>query len=144
MCKRRRKMKKKLVFFFYICCIVLLCITITSCYIHTKVHSVNTENIRESKKFVIKKPTKVHLIDGSLLVFEKGLEIKNNTLKGEGIRYDLSRQNQYPFSEVTMDSVVCVKYYKKGFQVYPSLMSNPILVFILGSIIYQSIEGGDN
>ena len=43
-----------------------------------------------------------------------------------------------------MDSVVCLKYYKKGFQVYPSVMSNPILVFILGSIIFQSIGGGEN
>ncbi len=137
-------MKKKLVFIFYICCIVFLCTTITSCYIHTKVHSINTENIRESKKFVIKKPTKAHLTDGSLIVFEKGLEIKNNTLIGEGIRYDLSRQNQYPFSEVTMDSVVCLKQYKKGFQVYPSIMSNPILVFILLEIIFHSIEGGEN
>jgi len=135
-------MKKKLVFIFYICCVVFLCTTITSCYyIHTKVHSINTENIQESKKFVIKKPTKAHLTDGSLIVFEKGLEIKNNTLKGEGIRYDLSRQNQYPFSEVTMDSVVCLKQYKKGIQIYPSIMSNPILSFILLSITFQLIKG---
>ena len=137
-------MKKKLVFIFYICCIVFLCTTITSCYIHTKVRSINTENIQESKPFVTKSPTKAHLTDGSLIVFEKGLEIKNNTLKGEGIRYYLSRQNQYPFSEVTMDSVVCLKYYKKGLQVYPSLMSNPILIFILLSITLESIGGGEN
>ena len=135
---------KKLIIVFHFCCIILLCITVTSCYIHTKVKPINQENIRESKKFVIKKPTKAHLIDGSLIVFEKGLTISNNILKGQGIRYDLSRQNQYPFSEVTMDSVVCLKYYKKGFQVYPSVMSNPILVFILGSIIFQSIGGGEN
>lgn len=123
-------MKKKLVFIFYICCIVLLCTTITSCYIHTKVHSINTENIRESKKFVIKSPTKAHLTDGSLIVFEKGLKIENNTLKGDGIRYNLSRQNQYPFSEVTMDSVVCLKYYKKEMQVYSSVMLNPLVEFV--------------
>ncbi len=134
-------MIRKLVIFFYFCCIVLLCTTITSCYIHTKVRSINTENIRESKPFVIKKPTKAHLIDGSLIVFEKGLKIENNTVKGEGIRYDLLRQNQYPFSEVTMDSVVCLKYYKKGFQVYPSIMSNPILSFILLSITFHLIKG---
>lgn len=137
-------MKKKLVFIFYICCIVFLCTTITSCYIHTKVHSINTENIQESKKSVIKKPTKAHLTDGSLIVFEKGLEIKDNTLKGEGIRYDLTRQNQYPFSEVTMDSVICLKYYKKDFQVYPSIMSNPILAFILLSITFGLIGGGES
>ena len=137
-------MMKKLVLIFYFGCIVLLCTTNTSCYIHTNVHSINTENIQRPKPFVINSPTKVHLTDGSLIVFEKGLQISNNALKGQGIRYDLSRQSQYPFSEVTMDSVVCLKYYKKGFQVYPSVMSNPILVFILGSIIFQSIGGGEN
>jgi len=128
---------KKLVFFF--CCILLLGSTITSCYIHTKVNHVNTENMRESKPFVIKSPTKAHLTDGSLIVFEKGFRIENNMLSGEGIRYDLSRQNQCPFSEVTMDSVVCLKCYKKRWQVYPSVMSNPLLVFIIGSIIVSSI-----
>lgn len=125
-------MKKKLVIIFYFCCMVLIYTLITSCaYIHTKVNSIDTENIRESKTFVIKSPTKAHLSDGSLIVFQKGLKIENNILKGEGIRYDLSRQNSYWFSEVTMDSVVCLKCYKKKLQVYPTLMSNSIPVFIL-------------
>jgi len=125
----------------YLCYIVILFTTNTSCYIHTKVHSLNTANIKQSKPYVKNSPAKAHLTDGSLIVFEKGLEIKNNTLKGKGIRYDLSRQYQYPFSEITMDSVVCLKYYKKGIQVYPSLMSNPILVFIIGSIIFTTLGG---
>ena len=123
-------MTKKQVLIVYFGCIVVLCTTTTSCYINKKVHSINIENIQQSKPFITNSPTKAHLADGSLIVFEKGLEIKNNILKGEGIRYDLSRQNQYPFSEVTMDSVVCLKYYKKELQVFSSVMLNPLVEFV--------------
>ena len=134
-------MMKKLVIIFYFGCIVLLCTTITSCYyLHTKVNHVNKENIRESKKFVIKSPTKAHLIDGSLIVFEKGLEIENNTLKGDGIRYDLLRQNQYAFSEVTIDSVAYLKCYKKRLEPLPSLMSNFLVVFGLAYVVFPQHE----
>ena len=118
---------------------------VTSCYIHKKIHSINTENITESKTFVTNSPTKAHLTDGSLIVFEKGLVIKNNTLKGEGVRYDLSRQNHYPFFEVTMDSVVCLKQYKKEFQVFSSVILNPFVEFvsifnIVGQLTYHEEE----
>ncbi|MBN1351462.1 hypothetical protein JXJ21_18745 [candidate division KSB1 bacterium] len=138
-------MIKKQVLIFYFGCIVLLCTTTTSCYINKKVHSINTENIRESKPFVTNSPTKAHLNDGSLIVFERGLVIKNNTLKGVGIKYDLSRQNRYPFYGVTMDSVVCLKYYKKDLQVFSSVMLNPFVQFvsvfnIVGQLTYHEEE----
>ena len=128
---------KKILLIFYISSIVLLCTTNTSCYIHTKVHSINTENIRESKSFIIDSPTKAHLMDGSLIVFEKGLLISNNTLKGQGIRYDLSRENQYPFYSVTMDSVVCLKSYEKEMQFLASMMLNPFIQF---ASVFELIE----
>jgi len=139
---------KKLILIFHFCCIILLCITVTSCYIHTKVKPINQENILASKPFVTNQPTKAHLTDGSLIVFEKGLKIENNILKGVGIRYDLSRQNQYPFSGVTMDSVACLKCYKKEFQVLPSVMLNPFVQFVsvfnvVGNLTYREEEEHD-
>jgi len=136
---------KKLIIVFHFCCIILLCITVTSCYIHTKVKPINKENILASKPFVTNSPTKAHLTDGSLIVFEKGLKIENNILKGVGIRYDLSRQSQYPFSEVTMDSVVCLKYYKKELQDFSSVMLNPFVQFVsvfnlVGQLTYHDEE----
>ena len=67
--------------------------------------------------------------DGSLIVFEKGLQISNNALKGQGIRYDLSRQNQYPIYRVTMDSVACLKCYEKEMQFLSSVLLNPFIQF---------------
>ncbi|UCC40301.1 MAG: hypothetical protein JSV96_02270, partial [Candidatus Aminicenantes bacterium] len=74
--------------------IFLLCLLIYSCPVFfrtPRVKSIDKETLQKSKAIEIKSPTKVHLYDGSLIVFENGFQLENNVIKGDGERYNLFR-----------------------------------------------------
>lgn len=112
------------------CCAVLICVAALSCglYFNSKiVEEIDKHKMQESPKFefIARSPTKAHLIDGSVIVFAKGFEVKNDVLIGKGMRYPLTRQQGIAVTQVPLDSVACLERYKKQMQSAPFLASIP-------------------
>ena len=119
----------------------------SSCYVHTKVKQIHPEKMLNYKLYENEEPTKVFLIDGSVIVFEHGFKMEDKMIKGEGIKYDLSRENQsvfskYHSSKVPVDSISHMQYYTIKIQPYASFIQNPILVFFALSVIYGAVARG--
>ena len=86
---------------------------ICSCfYFHTDVRPLTKDRINQYKAYKITNPTKAHLIDGSLIVYENGFRMKDNLLSGTGIKYDLNRKAA-PFRIISVDSIAKIIYYDK-------------------------------
>lgn len=66
---------------------------------------------------------KAHLYDGSVVVFPHGAQTRGNTLRGDGIRYDLLRQNSWQVRGVERDSVALVESYVGRTLPIPTILS---------------------
>jgi hypothetical protein len=115
--------------------VVLLCLTLSSCvFISTKVTPLTEETLQASPTFVTQAPTKAHLSDGSVVTFAQGFEMRDETLRGQGIQYDLVRQTRTMVDEVPLESVANLEYYHKKLHAVPLIVSSipPLLV---GSVV---------
>ncbi|HEX9654526.1 MAG TPA: hypothetical protein VGA99_12530, partial [bacterium] len=64
-----------------LCCILLVCAATTACIItQTHVKPLDKQKVAESKNFSIGSPTKAHLIDGAVVVYAKGFELRDDIL----------------------------------------------------------------
>ncbi|MFB3100487.1 MAG: hypothetical protein ACE1ZM_03480 [Gammaproteobacteria bacterium] len=121
-------MKKKKLIYFCITFLLLSSILSTCSFISTGVESLDYDKARKSGKFVIHNSTKVHLYDGSVVVYENGFEMNNEVIKGKGIRHDLTRQNVTFLELLPVDSVASIEYYEKNQETGPFLTSVPPVV----------------
>ncbi len=121
-------MKKKKLIYFCITFLLLSSILSTCSFISTGVESLDYDKARKSGKFVIHNSTKVHLYDGSVVVYENGFEMNNEVIKGKGIRHDLTRQNVSSVALLPVDSVASIEYYEKNQETGPFLTSVPPVV----------------
>lgn len=70
----------------------------------------------------VKTPLKVHLLDGSTVVFKSGAEIWANRIDGAGQRFALLSGTSVPATMVPMDSVVGVEAFVEKTLVAPTLI----------------------
>ncbi len=70
----------------------------------------------------IKSPVKVHLLDGSTVVFQGGARIWSTRISGAGARYQLLGGVGVPTSDVPMDSVAGVEAFVEKTLVAPTLV----------------------
>jgi len=107
---------KKAKIFIYLCLISLFFLASFSCiFISKKVYRFD----KTGERAKITSPTKVHLYDGSMIVFANGFEMTGDYVKGKGILYDLTREHSKPVETISRDSVAFLEYYKKELQTGP-------------------------
>ena len=128
--------------FLCLCATLVFCLALKSCvFISTKVKPLE----KTSEKTVISSPAKAHLYDGSLIVFADGFVMSEGIIKGNGIRYDLTREPQVTIDSISIDSIACLEYYKKELQAGPFLgsLSAPLLFLaaIQNEDIYKAFFG---
>jgi len=89
-----------------------LVLIIFACYPHQRAVE---HNLTETANYtVIDHPTKVYFKDMSVAIFQNGLEIKHNIIRGRGLLYSFDRQYHKSDSIfVPLDSVVAMTYYEK-------------------------------
>ncbi len=118
---------------------ILLSISTSSCFFtHTVIKPINLPQIRESNDFNIDKTSKVHLQDGSLIIFYHGFQIRDGKLIGHGNKYDFTRQQCIQVSEVDIQEIRKVFYYKKKLQKLPMFFCVPSLLLSYLAIIEWS------
>jgi hypothetical protein len=60
----------------------------------------------------IETPARVHLADGSVVVYAKGFAVERDTIVGSGMRYDLALKGQGILTRLTVDSVAAIESYR--------------------------------
>jgi hypothetical protein len=126
-------------------CAILFFVLLTSCIFKpTKVEFLSKDEIKENVTFVIKLPTKIHLYDGSVIVFKEGFEATRDMVVGWGMKYNLTRSDSSMVQRVLMDSVAFLEYYKKNVQGGPCLVSVPpvaVVSALTGAVLFVAIFG---
>ncbi|MDZ7362983.1 MAG: hypothetical protein ONB46_20025 [candidate division KSB1 bacterium] len=134
--------KNKFILRFMLC---LVCMTGVSCVFYsTHVGELSWQDLQTAKDFTTNTPSKAHLIDGSVVIFPFGFELKEKALRGRKAKSfqkgDFLRKQWVGVTQVPLDSVAGLEYYQNKFQPLPFLASLPAVT--VGSIyIYKAIFG---
>jgi hypothetical protein len=105
-----------------------------SCFVYsTKVHQLVPYNLTKN----ISSPTKAHLTDGSLIIFQDGFSIAEDRLNGTGELYNLKRDKVKSVDSIQLDSVAFLEYYKSEVE------GGSVLGGFLGPIIFGAGVSND-
>jgi hypothetical protein len=95
-------------------------LALNSCtFVSTKVGQTE----RTTEDFHISSPAKAHLLDGSMVVFADGFEMTGDSIKGNGIWYNLARDKSARVPGIPLDSLAFLEHYFKQLQPGPFLGS---------------------
>jgi hypothetical protein len=64
----------------------------------------------------VSSPVKVHLTDGSTVVFEKGIAVADGQVTGDGRKYDLTLDTSVRVSSIALDEVAAMESYQTPIQ----------------------------
>ncbi len=68
---------------FTLSAVCLACFAFSSCiYMHTHIRSMNTARVQQSRTLTMKRIAKMHLTDGSMVIFEKGFDYQDGIFVG--------------------------------------------------------------
>ena len=65
-----------------------------------------------TEPIAVRSPVKVHLTEGSTVVFEAGITVADGQVKGDGQRYDLTLATSVPVSSIALDEVAAMERYQ--------------------------------
>jgi hypothetical protein len=74
--------------------------------------SVRTRTLDTTAPTEVRSPFKAHLLDGSVVVFDRGGRVGSRSVVGLGARYDALRHGPTPQDTVPLDSVVGLEVYQ--------------------------------
>ncbi len=108
-------------------------------------HRVDVEALEApSDPITVRSPVKAHLLDGSTVVYSNGLVIAQDTLRGQGTRYDLALRDSASVDLVPLDSVVAMETFQRKVNVAPTLLVSTLTTaatpFLVGAA-YVAIFG---
>jgi hypothetical protein len=90
--------------------IVLTTVTGSACFIVRQVSVVEVDRAADSVR--VETPVKAHLLDGSTVVYRKGVLLAAGRLRGTGTRYDLRLANPLEVNDLPVDSLVGLESYR--------------------------------
>lgn len=61
---------------------------------------------------VVESPVKVHLLDGSTVMFPKGMAVHDGRVTGHGFEYDLTLENATPVTWIDLEDVAAMESYQ--------------------------------
>src|SRR5437867_1924096 len=78
-------------------------------------HSVRVEAIgSNADSLAIQTPVKAHLRDGSTVLYQAGVLLARDTLRGPGVRYGLTLRDSTAVSVVPVESVVAMESFRRA------------------------------
>lgn len=89
------------------CLLLISCVTVR----HIEIKPITTGEGVEPP-ILVESPVKAHLVDGSTVMFPKGLTVEDNKLKGEGFKYDITLERSEPVTEIRLDDVAAMESYQ--------------------------------
>ncbi|MGB5345516.1 MAG: hypothetical protein WBN23_05070, partial [Woeseia sp.] len=91
---------------------LLACFLISSCVVKVRSLQVDAVEAKPGDSFVVESPVKAHLLDGSVVVFDKGISVLNDEIIGEGVRYDLRLERQEAITSLKLDQVAAMESFQ--------------------------------
>lgn len=123
--------------------IFLIIIFLTSCvYIYNDI--TPGDKLKVSANVRINASTKVHLNDGSLIIFKEGFKVQNDSLIGEGVKYNLTRNQNIRVNGELVTNVASLEYFENRGGTSSFLLSTPAIVVGGGATavaIFKAIFG---
>ena len=89
------------------CLLLVSCVTVR----HIEITPVDSDEDSASP-ILVESPVKAHLVDGSTVMFPKGLTVEDKKIKGEGFKYDLTLEHSEPVTEIDLDDVAAMESYQ--------------------------------
>jgi hypothetical protein len=106
------------------------------------VHSVDTKPVAPlTGTLATKSPVKVHLLDGSIVMFRAGATLAADTLRGAGTRYDRTVSNWSPVSVVPRDSVAAMEVFDTKVDDGPSVLFSALTTVTTAGLVYMIVSG---
>jgi hypothetical protein len=91
----------------------LLALVVSACFIYRNIVVESVERpVAPGDSVVVRTPVKIHLIDGSTIVFRRGMRVQGNVASGDGVRYDLLLRDSTAVSRLTLDSVIGMESFR--------------------------------
>ena len=110
--------------------VLLTVVLISACvFTTTDLHSVKKENLKKTVRDKINSPTKIHLQDGSVIIYPGGFTIENGKIITRGRRYNFARTKSTFIHTFPMDSVEYLEYYSKNYDNLALVSSIPGVAF---------------
>src|SRR5213080_1814746 len=113
-------------------------------------HSVRVEAIgSNADSLAVQTPVKAHLRDGSTVLYQAGVLLARDTLRGPGVRYGLTLRDSTAVSVVPLDSVVAMESFRRATNGAPTvivstlatgagLLAAGVLAIVIGCAISSS------
>ena len=90
-----------------------LAFVVSACFIYRNVQVLPVERpAAPGDSVTVITPVKAHLVDGSTVVFRRGVRVVGNTVSGEGTRYSLTLQDSSALASLSLDSVVGMESFR--------------------------------
>ncbi len=87
--------------------LLVSCVTVR----HIEITPVETADDGHST-ITVSSPVKAHLVDGSTVMFPKGIEVEDRKVKGQGFKYDIALENSEPVTEISLDAIAAMESYQ--------------------------------
>jgi len=97
-------MKKFLLFG---CFLLVSCVTVR----HIEITPIESGEDGEAP-IRVESPVKAHLVDGSTVMFPKGLTVEDQKIRGQGFKYDITLENSEPVTEIALDNIAAMESYQ--------------------------------
>ena len=134
-------MKMDLIFSSFFLSLFLL----TSCAVHDlEVTPIDTESVAP---IIVSSPVKVHLNDGSIVVFKDGIKVVDGQVTGDGRKYDLTLDSSVRISAIALDDVAAMESYQTPIQTGDTIVASAgvaagTTVAVAGAIVLAKIIFG--
>ncbi len=89
------------------CLLLISCVTVR----HIEITPIEAGEDAEPP-IVVESPVKAHLVDGSTVMFPRGLTVAGNKIKGQGYKYDITLELTEPITEMHLDDVAAIESYQ--------------------------------
>jgi hypothetical protein len=89
----------------------LLCLSLCACF-PIRYLQVEPVDVTPNDTVTITTPVKAHLVDGSTVVFEKGIKVVEGQITGEGFRYDVALEVRDPVVQLSLEEVAAMESFQ--------------------------------
>lgn len=124
----------------FLACVVLVplagCIFARNAVIQLPVDTLRSDSSRQ-----LESPAKVHLKDGSVVVFPKGFAFDGEVIRGAGEQHDLLRTSRTAVDAVPIECIAAVEYYTAEVSSRPTIAGTVLYVAVLGVLAFMAYMG---
>ena len=112
---------------------------VNSCvFIETRIQPLSVSDLRQSSNYRIAKPVKVHLQDGSMVLYNAGFKVEADTIRTIGIKYEHNQIKGSRVPSLPVTEIVYLEAYYQGIAAGPSILVTAGILLLLFVTIYAA------